>query len=307
MDDANDLDQKLIMDEKIGLSALEDINQIILLSYDLETIIKLLRADPRLRKLIYNLMHDIVKNYKDNLSQNGDDIILFISDLIDLKEFTLVNRLISELENNKDLILNYDLSGILLLIKLSNVSDKLTKLLINLIPDIVIDCIESFEPADFHQCVEPGMNNFIKQLLFLREYEFAKNTMKNFTSILKSNDNYHIIIQDIFENDDYFASHVIEEYIKMIPSDFDMQRIHSGIKQTIFSESWSLKDDELIKYVNPILIAAVNLKRSNLIDIIANIFLENSELDISNETYEILKKLVYEARTKLFQIDLNQI
>lgn len=293
--EVNELLDSLIMDQKIGLTGHKDIEQMILLSYDLDTVIKLLRSDPRLRKLVYDLMPIIIQNYKYN--QDHHNIIGFIDNLIEMKEFTLIKRLIIELEKNTDLILNYDLDDIIELVKLSKISNELHNLLLTLIPDIVIKYIESFELTDEIQYIEWGINDFIKKLLYLYEEKFAKIAMEKFINILDDDETYYLISQDIFTYDENFGTHVIEEYIKMLPDNFDTQRVYRGVGQTIYSDSSNLKDDqdELIKYIKSILTAAVNLKNRDLLDVMDDIL--HYELDI--ESYDILNELIKKAEIEI--------
>ena len=310
-DEVDDLLNSLVLNEKIGLTGFEDIEQMIILSDDLEIVVKLLRTDPRLRTLVYKLMPVIIKNYIKNHdhhdiisfigNQDKDDIIWFIDNLIEMKEFTLIKRLVIELNKNSYLILNYDLDDIIELVKLSKFSNELNDLLLNLIPDIVVKYINSFETTEDIKYVEFGINDFIKKLLYLHEYDLTRIAMEKFVSVLDDKDDYHLIIQDIFTYDDYFSSQVIEGYMKMIPIDFDVERIYRGIEQTIINELIEFSNDEeedkIISYVRSILTASTNLKDIRLMNIIREII--GNDLNISYETYEILNELIKQAQIKM--------
>ena len=125
-DEIEDLLNSLILEEKVGLTGLKDVEQMIILSYDLDTIIKLLKTDSRLRSLIYDLIPNIIKNYRTN--QHFDDIIEFLTSLVEMKEYTLLDRVVVELEKNADLISSYNLNGILEFMMISDWNKRLYKL-----------------------------------------------------------------------------------------------------------------------------------------------------------------------------------
>jgi len=313
-DEIDELLNSLLMDEKIGLTGLVDIERIIISSYDLEVVINLLRADSRLRKLIYELIPIIIENYKNSEDQSQYDIISFINDLIEMKEFTLLNRFISELEMNNEIILNYNLDGIIEFIRLSKFNDKLYQLLIKLIPDILISYIESFEiyepydPYDYeqHKSFKPiiwNIETFIKKLLYFKETNFSKITIESFRTIIGDDMDYYLtyydLSQEIFSYDKYLVSHVIVEYIKMLPEYINISSVYAYVEQTIEDNFKTLINNNLFQYIKVILNASITLKDNNLFNIINTLFNSNSNLNINSKQYEILKRNFREAVNKI--------
>jgi len=290
----------LTSDEKVGLTGLRDIEQMIILSYDLETIIKLLKTDHRLRLLIYELIPNIIENYRNN--RHFDDIIEFLTNLVEMKEFSLLDRTVIELKENTDLITNYNLAGILEFMEIANFNKKLDNLLFDLISDIVEFYINTFVSTENDRFVEFKFNEFIKKLLIMGRVKFAKKAMEEFVNILGNDNDYHLIIQDIFYYDDSFSNELIEGYFKILPIDYNVDYL--SIEQTIEGQFYSLNDDEIELYMVNLIRAIINLDNYDLLNSLENVLIEVKNDDylsnkFSMKTYHIINDLIDEAKRRL--------
>jgi len=216
--------------------------------------------------------------------------------LEELKVSLLTNNIIEVLRHNPSIISNCNFDEIIELLKLSNFNSMLkcilNSLLIKLIPNIVNNYIKHFKATKKNEHIEFGINEFVKKLLYLDNTILAQIVMKEFAIILNNNNDYYLISQDIFTYDEYFGSHVIEEYIKILPNDFDMVETYSGIRQTIVNEFYQLKENELVNYVNEILTAGIILENNKFLNIIENILKQKSHYCLKDETYKILNELI---------------
>lgn len=274
-EEIDELLNSLILDEKVGLSGYKDIEQTIILNSDLDTIIKLLYADSRLRDLIYELIPIIIK---DN---DKDELITFINDLIDIKEFILMDRIIDELINKPDIISSSDFDDIVNWVLISEFSPKLENFLFELIPVIISDYIENFESIhkdEINPFVEFELIKLIKKLLYFGKVTLTKLIIENIVDDLNKDNIYFIATQDIFTYDEYFDSNMVKEYMNLIPEDVNLQNFYPGIKQTIGYNINVLKNDidKLDDYAQALYNAAINLKNNDLLKIIIDVLKNNN-------------------------------
>ena len=111
---------------------MEEVSEYIILHSDVETIIKLLKSNLVSRKSIYDLINFIIEN-------NKDDIVLFLYELLEMEENTLIDRIIKYLIYNPQLIIESELIYFADYVKIANIikDERFKEFLISIIPNII--------------------------------------------------------------------------------------------------------------------------------------------------------------------------
>ena len=244
---------------EVGFTRVKDVDHLIISYLELDDIIILLKINPNFRFLI-------------KISSIIDDpkLIDFMNNLISLNEHVLFDMII-----DKSSAINcMDLDILLKFIEMSNFSNKLEQLIYNIISNTIEN---DFLP---HMKVDKGMAthslwNFIKRLLFINRSQFVSHIIK----IIPINifDVYNPFY--IFQYDHYFTSHTIINYIKLLNyEDINWSRIQEYISYNLIFASVGY----IIMYVTVIVNVAIDLKSTELIDII-EVICDNKNIPEINE------------------------
>ncbi len=188
---------------------MEDISEYVILQSDYKLIIKLLKLGLVSRRSIYDLIHIIIEN-------NKDDIVLFLYELLDNHEDILFKRIFNYLMLHPKIVIQSELIYLYDYIKITNKYIIFRNFFLKIIPDI----IEYNIKGDIltHQNYE-DLNILFLELLYNGYNKIIKYIIKE-SKLKRHEDIYFYSINSIisyYNKFNKFEAKFLVEYMKIVP------------------------------------------------------------------------------------------
>ena len=257
-----------------GFGKNKDVDGIIISYLDIADYITLLKTNKNFKGLF--VISDII---------HKDKIFDFLKYLVNVKDFDYAINIIKEMQSNSDCISKYNFEDFAdnheifsELIIMGDIENE--ELLYEFTEYYIFDylCYLNETMGALYDIImdEYPLNRFIKKLLYFDKSYLVKRAIESIISCFHDDGSMYKYYNHVFYEDKHFNSFVIARYIRIIP-EVNWEKLGRHIYDAMLHSLNYRCKNKLNKknYINEFLIAAVNLKSNELLDIIKSVLIRN--------------------------------